>query len=633
MFHLESKFKPTGDQPEAIKQLVAGLNKGERFLTLLGVTGSGKTFTMASVIRRLNRPALVISPNKVLAAQLYQEFSSFFPYNSVNFFVSYYDYYQPEAYLPTTDTYISKDARINDYLDQLRHSAIQAALTRRDFVIVSSVSCLYGIGDPSEYERVGFSLKVDEHIDFKTLTEQLRILQYIKRGQELKGGTYRFNKKEREIEIVMPDGQELLLITLNRSCLIEEIRRYLLRRNFEDKFRLSLADSNYQQLNEVKIYPAKFFVTPKDKLDLAILNIKQELEERYWQLLKEEKILEAERLKQRTLLDLELLERNGYCSGIENYSRHLSFRQPGEPPSTLLDYIPKDTVVFIDESHLALPQIKAMAYGDRQRKQALIEYGWRLPSAIDNRPLTFDEFFSKNFQTVFVSATPNEFERRHSAKVIEQLIRPTFITDPQIEVRPTDNQIVDLIREVQARINRNERVLILTITKRSAENLCEFLLSHNIKAHYLHADVKTLKRAEIIKKLRLGEIEALVGINLLREGLDLPEVSLVVILDADKEGFLRNTTTLIQSMGRASRHPEGRVILYADIVTNSMKQAIQETERRRQYQLEFNQRHNFQPTPIIREIQETLLDIGARKERLLTREELSLFLEQEQLNL
>lgn len=629
MFHLESKFKPTGDQPEAIKQLVAGLRNNERFLTLLGVTGSGKTFTMASVIRRINRPTLVVSPNKVLAAQLFQEFQSFFPYNSVNFFVSYYDYYQPEAYLPTTDTYIAKDARINDYLDQLRHAAIQAALTRRDFVIVSSVSCLYGIGDPAEYERVGFSLRVGERIDFQTLAEQLKVLQYVKRSQDLKGGVYRFDRKDREIEIVMPDGQELLFIRLNRSWLIEEIRRYHLNCSFEGRFKLVVAGSNYQQLEEAKIYPAKFFVTPKDKLELAILNIRQELEERYWQLLKEEKIVEAERLKQRTLADLELLERHGYCTGIENYSRHLSFRQPGEPPATLLDYLPSDTLLFIDESHLALPQIRAMARGDRQRKQALIDYGWRLPSAIDNRPLTFDEFLSKNFQTIFVSATPGAFENQRSARIVKQLVRPTFIPDPQLEVRPIDNQIVDLIREIKIRTERNERVLVLTITKRSAENLCEFLLSHNIRAHYLHADVKTLKRTEIIKKLRLGEIEVLVGINLLREGLDLPEVSLVVILDADKEGFLRNATTLIQSIGRASRHPDGRVIFYADTITASMMQAIQETNRRRQYQLEFNQRHQVKPIPIIREIQETLLDRAGRQERALTREALSLFLEQE----
>ncbi len=630
MFKLVTSFKPTGDQPQAIKKLVEGLNKGYRFQTLLGVTGSGKTFTMASVIARSKRPALVLSPNKVLAAQLYQEFRSFFPENAVHYFISYYDYYQPEAYIPETDTYIAKDARINQILDQLRHAAIQSVLTRRDFIVVSSVSCIYGIGDPEEYKNICLSLEIGKKINAKEIIAYLKTLQYEKGSlSEIKAGSYVYDRELNKIYIFNPDGSYLIEVTLEKGS-VKFLKRFTIKKSKEDLFKLEVT-GNFEPLKEIKIFPAKFFVTPKEKLDLAILNIKQELKEQYWKFLAEGKIVEAERIKRRTLMDLELLERNGYCPGIENYSRHLSFRNPGDPPYTLLDYLPKDTIIFIDESHLALPQLKAMAVGDRYRKENLIAYGWRLPSAIDNRPLTFEEFFKKDFQMIFVSATPGKWERKHSAQIVEQLVRPTGIPDPEIEIRPTKNQVVDLIKEIKKRIEKGQRVLVLTLTKRSAENLTEFLLDYGFKVQYLHSDIKPLQRTEIIKKLRLGEIEVLVGINLLREGLDLPEVSLVAILDADREGFLRNTTTLIQAMGRAARHLEGKVILYADKITKSIKEAIEETERRRNYQLKFNQKYKITPRPIIKEIYETPAEIlGKVKEEIVTKEELEMFIEIEE---
>jgi excinuclease ABC subunit B len=627
MFKLNSHFKPTGDQPQAIRKLVHGLKKGFKYQTLLGVTGSGKTFTMANVIYQTQRPALVLSPNKVLAAQLYQEFRHFFPENAVHYFVSYYDYYQPEAYLPETDTYIAKDARINELLDQLRHAAIESVLTRKDFVVISSISCIYGIGDPEEYKNICLNLKVGQNISLKEVFDYLKTLQY-ERGSfnEIKAGTYVIDKSLNKIYIFNPDGSFMLEITWQKK-LIEKIKRFKIKKSKEDVFKLEIT-GDYEDLDEVKIFPAKFFVTPKEKLDLAILNIKQELKEQYWKFLKEGRIVEAERIRQRTLLDISLLEKYGYCPGIENYSRHLSFRQPGEPPYTLLDYLPPETILFIDESHLALPQLRAMAHGDRRRKETLVEYGWRLPSAIDNRPLTFNEFFAKDFQMIFVSATPGKYERKISSQVVEQLVRPTGILDPEIEVRPTKNQVIDLLKEIKLRIEKNQRVLVLTLTKRSAENLTEFLLEQGIKATYLHSDIKTLRRAEIIKKLRTGEIEVLVGVNLLREGLDLPEVSLVAILDADREGFLRNTTTLIQAIGRSARHLEGKVILYADKLTKSLKSAIQETERRRKYQMMFNKKHNIKPKPIVKDIFVTPLEIlGKSHEEIVSKEELEIFVE------
>jgi excinuclease ABC subunit B len=627
MFKLNSHFKPTGDQPQAIRKLVQGLRKNFKYQTLLGVTGSGKTFTMANVIYRTQRPALVLSPNKVLAAQLYQEFKNFFPENAVHYFVSYYDYYQPEAYLPETDTYIAKDARINELLDQLRHATIESVLNRKDFVVISSISCIYGIGDPEEYKNICLNLKIGQNISLKEVFDYLKTLQY-ERGSfnEIKAGTYMIDKSSNKIYIFNPDGSFMLEITWQKK-LIEKIKRFKIKKSKEDVFKLEIT-GDYEDLDEVKIFPAKFFVTPKEKLDLTILNIKQELKEQYWKFLKEGKIVEAERIRQRTLLDISLLEKYGYCPGIENYSRHLSFRQPGDPPYTLLDYLPSETILFIDESHLALPQLRAMAHGDRRRKETLVEYGWRLPSAIDNRPLTFDEFFAKDFQIIFVSATPGKYERKISSQVVEQLVRPTGILDPEIEVRPTKNQVIDLLKEVKMRIEKNQRILVLTLTKRSAENLTEFLLEQGIKATYLHSDIKTLRRAEIIKKLRTGEIEVLVGVNLLREGLDLPEVSLVAILDADREGFLRNTTTLIQAIGRSARHLEGKVILYADKLTKSLESAIKETERRRKHQIMFNRKNRIIPKPIVKNIFVTPLEIlGKSHEEIINKEELEIFVE------
>jgi excinuclease ABC subunit B len=633
MFRVVSEFKPTGDQPQAIKKLSEGLRRGYRYQTLLGVTGSGKTFTMAKIIEKTQRPALILSPNKILAAQLYQEFRSFFPYNAVHYFVSYYDYYQPEAYIPELDMYIAKDARINELLDQLRHAAIQSVLTRKDFIIVSSVSCIYGIGDPEEYKNICLNLKKGDNVSKKEIIEYLKNLQYEKNHSltEIKAGSY-FND-ENKIFIINPDASYALEIVLEKNK-VKEIKRYPIRKVKDEKISIQI-DFNFENLEEIKIFPAKFFITSREKLKLAILNIRKELKERYWQLLKEGKIVEAERLKRRTLLDLALLEKNGYCPGIENYSRHLSFRNPGEPPYTLLDYLPPETIIFIDESHLSIPQLRAMYNGDRRRKEVLVEYGWRLPSALDNRPLKFDEFFAKDFQIIFVSATPGKFERKISSQIVEQLIRPTGIPDPEILVKPTKNQVLDLLEEIKKRLEKKQRVLVLTLTKRSAENLTEFLLEQGIKAHYLHSDIKTLKRAEIIKKLRLGEIEVLVGINLLREGLDLPEVSLVAILDADKEGFLRNSTTLIQAMGRAARHLEGKVILYADKITKSMEEAIRETERRRKYQLEFNKKHKITPKPIIKEIHMTPEEILGKVsyEEEITKEEIELFIKIEKDNL
>ena len=633
MFRVVSEFKPTGDQPQAIRKLSDGLKRGYRFQTLLGVTGSGKTFTMAKIIEKTQRPALILSPNKILAAQLYQEFRNFFPYNAVHYFVSYYDYYQPEAYIPELDMYIAKDARINEILDQLRHAAIQSVLTRKDFIIISSVSCIYGIGDPEEYKNICLNLKKEDKVSKKEIIEYLKNLQYEKNHSltEIKAGSY-FHE-ENKIFIINSDASYALEIVLEKNK-VSEIKRYPIRKIRGEKISIEI-DFNFEELEEIKIFPAKFFITSREKLRLAILNIKKELKERYWQLLKEGKIIEAERLKRRTMLDLVLLEKNGYCPGIENYSRHLSFRNPGEPPYTLLDYLPPETIIFIDESHLSIPQLRAMYNGDRRRKEVLVEYGWRLPSALDNRPLKFDEFFAKDFQIIFVSATPGNFERKISSQIVEQLIRPTGIPDPEVLVKPTKNQVLDLLEEIKKRLIKNQRVLVLTLTKRSAENLTEFLLGQGIKTHYLHSDIKTLKRTEIIKKLRLGEIEVLVGINLLREGLDLPEVSLVAILDADKEGFLRNSTTLIQAMGRAARHLEGTVILYADKITKSIEEAIKETERRRKYQLEFNKKHKITPKPIIKEIHMTPEEILGKisYEEEITKEDLELFIKMEKDNL
>ncbi|MEK7599246.1 MAG: excinuclease ABC subunit UvrB [Patescibacteria group bacterium] len=589
-FKLHSPYKPSGDQPQAIEKLTAGIQAGQKYQTLLGVTGSGKTFTIAGLISRLNRPALVISHNKTLAAQLYQEFKEFFPEASVNYFVSYYDYYQPEAYLPAADVYIEKDAKINDFIDQLRHGSTQSALTRRDFIIVASVSCIYGIGDPEEYQKIAVEIKKGEIIERSGLLRRLAEMQYERSDFEKRHGT--FSVKGEVIEVVSPDGEALTRL----EFFGDQIEKLSERKN--------TLDAESRDLNLKKIFPAKHFVTPKEKLDAAIANIKTELEERLKDLKSAGKILEAERLKQRTNFDLEMLKETGYVSGIENYSRQFSFRQAGEAPFTLLDYLPDDTLIFIDESHVSIPQIRAMYEGDRSRKQVLIDYGFRLPSALDNRPLKFEEFEKKISQAVFISATPAPFELKISGRqgLAEQLIRPTGLLDPKIEIRPAKNQFKNLIAEIEKSAKNKERILVLTLTKKLAEDISEHLKNKNIKAEYLHSEIKTMERSKILQALRRGDFDVLVGINLLREGLDLPEVGLVAILDADKEGFLRNATSLIQIIGRAARHPGGRAILYADTITGSIQKTIDETQRRRKIQEEHNRKYNISPSPIQKEI-------------------------------
>jgi excinuclease ABC subunit B len=589
-FKLYSPYQPAGDQPQAVEKLTAGIKDGKKYQTLLGITGSGKTFTIASLIARSGRPALVISHNKTLAGQLYQEFKEFFPEASVNYFVSYYDYYQPEAYLPATDVYIEKDAKINDFIDQLRHASTQSALTRRDFIIVASVSCIYGIGDPKEYQKIAFEIKKGETAQRSGLLRRLAEMQYERNDFEKKHGT--FSVKGEIIEIVSPDGQTVTRLEFfgNQIEKLSEIK--------------NASGARPGSLKIKKIFPAKHFVMPKEKLDGAIQNIRTELEERLKELKAAGKILEAERLKQRTNFDLEMLSETGYVAGIENYSRQLSFRRAGQPPFTLLDFLPDDALIFIDESHATVPQIRAMYEGDRSRKQVLIDYGFRLPSALDNRPLKFEEFEKKIGQTVFISATPGPYELQISGQgsLIEQLIRPTGLLDPKIEIRPAKNQFKNLIAEIEKSLKLKERILVLTLTKKLAEDIAEHLKNKNIKAEYLHSEIKTIERAKTLQSLRRGDFDVLVGINLLREGLDLPEVGLVAILDADKEGFLRNFTSLIQTIGRAARHPNGRAILYADVITRSIQKTIDETERRRKIQEEHNRKYAISPTPIQKEI-------------------------------
>jgi len=593
MFKIHSNFKPTGDQPQAIEKLTKNLKAGVRNQVLLGVTGSGKTYTMASVIEKIQKPTLIISPNKTLAAQLFQEFKEFFPENSVNYFVSYYDYYQPEAYIPQTDTYIEKDAKINEEIDRLRHAAIQDLLTRDDIIIVASVSCIYNIGSPEAYQQVSLEIKPGQKIKRKDLISHLTALQYQRNDVDFRPGTFRVRGDV--IEIYSVTGREILRI----EFFGDEI----------DTLSTSPASltPKYKILNtKYRLYPAHFWVTPQEKLKIALENIKLELQERLKELKKEKKLLEAQRLEQRTNYDLEMIEETGYCHGIENYSRHLEFRKEGEPPFTLLDYFPKDFLTFIDESHLTIPQLRAMAVQDRKRKETLIEYGFRLKSAIDNRPLTFEEFNQKVNQIIYVSATPEKYEREKAGQkfIIEQLIRPTGLLEPSVEIKPTKNQVKDLVREIKKRIKKKQKVLVLTLTKRLAEALADYLSEEKISCQWLHSEIKTLERPEILKNLREGKYDVLVGINLLREGLDLPEVSLVAILDADKEGFLRSETTLIQTMGRASRHPEGHCILYADKITKSMELAIKEVERRRKIQEKYNKEHNITPKPILKPIRE-----------------------------
>jgi len=602
MFKIISPFTPKGDQQQAIDFLTKNLQKGIKFQTLHGVTGSGKTFAMAKVIENVQKPTLVISHNKTLASQLYFEFKNFFPNNAVCYFVSYYDYYQPEAYIPTTDTYIEKDAKINDEIDRLRHGATQALLTRKDVIIVASVSCIYNIGSPDEYKRACFILKRGQKIKTTELFRRLTKLQYERNNFACLPGTFR--ARGDVVEVFSPIGDESFVI----EFFGDEIENIFKSHPFNQSDKVAAA--------EAIIFPAKHFMTRQEKLELALLNIKDELKERIKYFTSQGKLIEAQRIKERTNYDIEMLKVNGFCHGIENYSRHLEFRAPGEPPSTLIDFFPKDFLTFIDESHITIPQIRGMYEGDRSRKQVLIDYGFRLPSAIDNRPLKFSEFDKKLNQVIYVSATPSKFEIERSKPFIAQMfIRPTGLLDPVIEVRPTKNQIQDILNEIQKTINKKQKVLITTLTKRSAENLTEYLKEHKIKAEYLHSEVHTLERPEILYNLRKGVYDVVVGINLLREGLDLPEVSLILILDADKEGFLRSENTLIQTIGRAARHVEGRVIMYADTITQSMQRAINQTNYRRQLQAKYNLENNIIPKSIIKQIKP--LEIVGRKKKLL----------------
>jgi excinuclease ABC subunit B len=587
-FKLVSKYKPKGDQPKAIEQLVNGIEKDLSFQTLLGVTGSGKTFTMANVIEKVQRPTLVISPNKTLAAQLCQEFRGFFPHSAVEYFVSYYDYYQPEAYIPYTDTYIEKDASINEELDRLRHEATMSLFERKDVIIVASVSCIYGLGTPQDYLDAVTQLKVGAKCDRDDLIRKLISVKYERNDYELKRG--RFRVRGDVIEILPAYEKNMLRIEL-----------------FDDKVAklTELEPVTQKKIGEeekIAIYPGTHYVTYSDRLGGAIASIQKELEWRLEELRKQKKLVEAQRLEQRTKYDIEMIKEMGYCSGIENYSRHLDGRKPGMPPSTLLDYFAKDFLLFIDESHVTVPQLRGMYEGDRSRKERLIDYGFRLPSAADNRPLKFLEFEKRINQTVFVSATPGPYEHKHAKKTVEQIIRPTGLIDPEVVVRKTKGQINNLIKEIRERVGRKERILVTTLTKRMAEDLAEYLNEAGIKVRYLHSDVQTLDRIDILRGLRLGKFDVLVGINLLREGLDLPEVSLVAILDADKEGFLRSETSLIQTVGRAARNINGRVILYADKMTGSMRNALKETNRRRDLQVKFNEKHGITPKTIVKEI-------------------------------
>jgi excinuclease ABC subunit B len=589
-FRLVSKFEPTGDQPAAIKQLTKGIESGAKHQVLLGVTGSGKTFTMANLIAKTQKPTLVISPNKTLAAQLYQEFKEFFPENGVHYFVSYYDYYQPEAYIPQSDTYIDKDAKINDTLDRLRHEAVQDVLATKKAIVVASVSCIYNIGSPEDYQNIALDLKPGKTIQRKQFLSHLTALQYQRNDIEFKPGAFRIRGDV--IEVFVVTGKTLVRVAFNGD-MIEQISTAH-----------NPLNPKYETLNtKYTFYPAKFWVTPEDKLKLAMENIRLELQERLRDLKKQNKLVEAQRLEQRTNYDLELIEESGYCHGIENYSSHMEFRNPGDPPYTLLDYFGNDFLVFIDESHLTLPQLRAMSVQDKARKQSLVEHGFRLPSAIDNRPLTFGEVFKRAPQTIYISATPGEYELEESkSHVTEQLIRPTGLLEPKIEIRPTENQIQDAIEEIEKYKTKNQRTLVITLTKRLSEDIADYLTQRNIAVQWLHSEVKTLDRPGILEDFRRGKYDVIVGINLLREGLDLPEVALVAILDADKEGFLRNETTLIQTMGRAARHPEGKAILYADKTTISMQNAIREIERRRRIQEKYNKEHDITPQAIVKDI-------------------------------
>nr|WP_026045826.1 excinuclease ABC subunit UvrB [Methylococcus capsulatus] len=590
---LRSGYAPSGDQPEAIRRLVEGLNDGELHQTLLGVTGSGKTFTIANVIAQVQRPTLILAHNKTLAAQLYGEMKEFFPENSVEYFVSYYDYYQPEAYVPASDTYIEKDSSLNEHIEQMRLSATKALIERHDTVIVATVSSIYGLGEPASYFEMVLHLVRGDMIDQRTLVRRLAELQYTRNEAELRRGSYR----------VRGDVIDIYPAESEKEALRVEL--------FDDEIeRLSLFDpltgEVISRIARYTVYPKTHYVTPREKLLQAVEEIKVELKDRLEHLRSQHKLVEAQRLEQRTLFDVEIILEVGYCSGIENYSRFLSGRAPGEPPPTLFDYLPDDALIVIDESHVTVPQIGAMYRGDRSRKETLVEYGFRLPSALDNRPLKFEEFEARAPQRIYVSATPGPYERAHSGAVVEQVVRPTGLVDPEVEVRPASTQVDDLLSEIRFRVQGGERVLVTTLTKRMAEDLTEYLMEHDVAVRYLHSDVDTVERVEIIRDLRLGKFDVLVGINLLREGLDIPEVSLVAILDADKEGFLRSAVSLIQTIGRAARNLHGKAILYADKVTQSMQQAIGETERRRAKQIAYNERHGLTPRGITKSVTDIL---------------------------
>ncbi len=592
-FKLKSAYKPTGDQPKAIEALVDGINDGYKEQTLLGVTGSGKTFTMANVIAKLNRPTLVLAHNKTLAAQLCSEFREFFPDNAVEYFVSYYDYYQPEAYVASTDTYIEKDSSINDEIDKLRHSATSALSERRDVIIVASVSCIYNLGDPVDYCNMAISLRPGMNKSRDEILKSLVELQYERNDVNLTRNKFRVRGDVLEIfPAVSSDTVVRVEFFGDEIDRISEIT--------------PLTGEVKAVVKHAAIYPASHYIVPKEKLPQAVLDIEKELEQRINFFRDNDKFLEAQRIEQRTRYDIEMLEEIGFCKGIENYSRILSGRAPGEAPFTLLDYFPKDFLLFVDESHVTLPQVRGMYAGDHARKQNLIDYGFRLPSAYDNRPLTFDEFYKKVNQVVFVSATPGDFEKEKSTQVVEQVIRPTGLVDPEVVVKPVDGQIDDLIAEINKRIERKQRVLVTTLTKKMAEDLTSYLQEVGIKVRYMHFGIDTVERMEIVRDLRLGEFDVLVGINLLREGLDIPEVSLVAILDADKEGFLRSERSLIQTIGRAARNANGQVIMYADSVTPSMENAIKETERRRKIQLEYNAKHGIAPKTIVKKVADVL---------------------------
>ena len=594
MFKLVSEFKPTGDQPEAIDYLVNGINNGKKFQTLLGVTGSGKTFTMANIIEKTGKPTLVLAHNKTLAGQLYSEFKEFFPENRVEYFVSYYDYYQPEAYIASSDTYIEKDASINDEIDKLRHSATASLFETRDVIVVASVSCIYGLGDPIDYENMIVSLRPGMEKDRNEIMRKLINMQYSRNEMDFKRGTFR---AKGDILEIYPSNREETAIRVEFWG--EEIEKISEINPLTGK---ALATREH-----VMIYPNSHYVTSKDKLERALVTIEEEMEERVKYFTENKKLIEAQRIEERTNFDIEMLKETGFCQGIENYSRHISGREPGSPPFTLFDYFPDDFLLLIDESHATIPQVRAMYNGDRARKESLVEYGFRLPSAFDNRPLRFEEFEERINQCIFVSATPADYEAVHSnGNIVEQIIRPTGLLDPKIEVKPTENQIDDLIDQINIQVEKGDRVLVTTLTKKMAEDLTAYLRNSGIRVRYMHSDIKALERMEIIRDLRIGEFDVLVGINLLREGLDIPEVSLVTILDADKEGFLRSERSLIQTIGRAARNSEGRVIMYADELTDSMERAIKETNRRRSVQEEYNKKHGITPQTIRKSVRDTI---------------------------